>query len=113
MRRAQFLDGEQKRRLELFLGLLIKLRAPNGEIEDVDRDLPFGINQGHLNVAIVGRQGGSDLAQQPGAVLSHHLQQGAMGGRSVIEIQPGRYPHHDGSTHRRAATQKHFDRRLQ
>src|ERR1700722_2479859 len=112
VRRAQFLDGEQKRSLELLLGLLIKLRAPNREIKHVDRDLSFGIDQSNLNVAIVSGQSGRDLAQQAGAILSHYLQQGAVRGGSVIEIQPGRYPDHDGTTQRLTA-QQHFDRCLQ
>src|ERR1700722_4555856 len=112
MRRAQFLDGEQKRSLELLLGLLIKFRAPNSEIKDVDCNLSFGVDQSNLNVAIVNRQSGCDLAQQAGAILSHYLQQGAVRGGSVIEIQPGRYPDHDGTTQRLAA-QQHFDRCLQ
>ncbi len=113
VRRAQLLDREREGRLQLLLGSLVEFGAPNGEIKDIDGDLPFGIDQGHLDIAIVRGQRGGDLAQQPGPVLSDHLQQGAVGRRGVIEIKPSCYLDHDGSTDGLAAAQQHFDRRLE
>ena len=90
VRGPEFLDCQRKRRLELLLRLLVELGAADREIEDVDGDLSLGIDQGHLDIAIVRGQRSGDLAQQPWAILGDHLQQSAVGGSRVIKFQPGR-----------------------
>src|SRR5216684_844955 len=42
-RRAQPLNCERKRCLQLRLGFLVQFGAPNGEVKNIDGDLSFGI----------------------------------------------------------------------
>src|ERR1700677_413927 len=113
VRGAEFLDGQKQSCLELLLGRLVEFGAADSEIEDVNGDLPLGIDQGHLDIATVRGQGGGDLAQETGAILGDHLQQGAVGGSGVIEFQACLNLDHDGGADGLAPSQQDLDGSLQ
>ena len=46
-----------------------------GEVEDVDGGFAFGIDERDLDVALMSREGESDLAQKAGHILRDDLQQ--------------------------------------
>ena len=42
--RAQLLNRERERRLQPLLGILVEFGAPDGQVENIDGDLPFRID---------------------------------------------------------------------
>src|ERR1700741_3585112 len=50
VRRPQLLDREREGCAKLLLGSRVKFGTANREIENIDGNLPFGIDQGHLDI---------------------------------------------------------------
>ena len=61
---------------KLPLLVLIQLRAIAGQVKDVDRRLPLGIDQGYLDIAALPGQRQAQRMQQPGRILRDNLLQG-------------------------------------
>ena len=62
-RGAQSVDGRGQAGGESLLGLGRQFGALAGEIEDVDGGLALGVDQGHLDIAVVCAEGEGNLAQ--------------------------------------------------
>ena len=60
-----------------------------GEVEDVDSGFAFGVDEGYLDVALVGAESESDLAEQAGDILRDDLQQRGVGGGLGVELEAG------------------------
>ena len=58
------------------------------QIENVDRDFTFGVDQGDGNVAFLLRQDQAEPTQQAGSVLRDHLQNGAVGRGGIVDREP-------------------------
>ena len=56
-----------------------------GEVEDVDGDFAFGIDEGYFDVAIFVGEAEGDLAEQSWGVLGGDLEQGAVAGGFVVK----------------------------
>src|SRR5579862_4376894 len=66
-----------------------ELLARGFEIEHIDRHLPFGINQGNFDIAVLLGQTGTDAVQNSWTVLSDYLKQSAMRRAFVIKVDSG------------------------
>ena len=64
-----------------------KLRAGSGEIEDVDRFLPFRIDQRDFDITSETRERRTDIVEQSRPVLRDYFQQRAVLGRAVVETR--------------------------
>src|SRR6185437_8946612 len=90
-----FLQVLQKLRIELCVfrltierGRTRPIRACR-QIEDVDRDFAFRIDQGDGYVAILLRQNQAETTQQAWSVLRDDLQNCAVGRGSIVDSKPG------------------------
>ena len=89
-----FLQVVEKLRIELCIfswiagrGGFVRIRS-FCQVENVDRDFTFCIDQGDGDVAFLLRQNQAEPSQQAGSILRDDLQNGAVGRGSVVDREP-------------------------
>jgi len=75
--------------LHLFQLLRRQLLPVRGEIEDIDRHLPFGVDESNFDVALVMGEAGGHRVQEPWTVLCDHPYQRAVGRALAVELNRG------------------------